>query len=63
MKKNSADYRQLKEDDNPLSFFNDNQQQITDTTIAEDGFDILSMTLPLRSGSDLFSKNLLQDQR
>ncbi|KAI8991733.1 hypothetical protein BDF20DRAFT_920734 [Mycotypha africana] len=44
------------------SSYNDNQQQIADETVSEDGFDILSMTLPLRPGSDLFSKNLLRAQ-
>ncbi|GAN04955.1 hypothetical protein MAM1_0078d04422 [Mucor ambiguus] len=61
MEKDSADYGQANGDDNPSSSSNDNQQQIADTTVTEDDFDILSMTLPLRLGSGLFSKNLLRD--
>ncbi|CAO3677247.1 unnamed protein product [Umbelopsis ramanniana] len=62
MKKDSDDNGQMNGDDNPSSSSNDNQQQIASTTVTEDDFDILSMTLPLRPGSDLFSKNLLREQ-
>lgn len=61
MKKYSADYEQVNEDDNPLSS-SDDILQIGDTIVNEDRFDILSITLPLRPGSDLFSKNLLRAQ-
>ncbi|KAG1037895.1 hypothetical protein G6F43_012766 [Rhizopus delemar] len=62
MEKDSADYGQVNKDDNSSSSSNNNQQQIADTTITEDEFDILSMILPLRPGSDLFSKNSFRYQ-
>lgn len=62
MNNDSAKYEEVNEHENPSSSSHDKQQQIAETTVIEDDFDILSMTLPLRPGSDLLSKNLLRDQ-
>ncbi|KAI9019286.1 hypothetical protein CLU79DRAFT_257302 [Phycomyces nitens] len=50
--------------DNPSSSSCNNHQKVRNTIIdlTEDELDILSMSLPLRPGSDLFNKNLLRDQ-